>query len=54
MFARQNIDDVEFHDFSNYKKKAADFKKTLLCFSPEDESNLFFSCYLCTFISTKK
>ena len=25
MFARQNIDDVEFHDFSNYKKKAADF-----------------------------
>ena len=43
MFAPQNIDDVEFHDFSNYKKKAADFKKKLLCFSLEDEPNLFFS-----------
>ena len=41
MFAPQNIDDVEFHDFSNYKEKAAKFKNC--CFPPETEPNLFFS-----------
>ena len=43
MFARQNIDYVEFHDFSNYKEKAAKFKDNLLCFPPETKPNLFFS-----------
>ena len=43
MFAPENINDVEFHDFSDYKKKAAQFKKTLLCFPPEIESDCLFS-----------
>ena len=43
MFAPENIGDVEFHHFSNYKEKVAKFKETLICFLAEAESNLFFS-----------
>ena len=43
MFAPENINGVEFHDFPDYKKKAARFKQTLLCFPPEIEPNCFFS-----------
>ena len=43
MFAPENIGDVKFHHFSNYKEKAAKFKETLLCFPAEAESNLLFS-----------
>ena len=43
MFAPETSDCVEFHDFSDYKKKAEQFRKTLLCFPPDTEPNCFFS-----------
>ena len=43
MFLPENIEHVEFHDFSDYKKKAEQFKKTLSCFPPDTEPNCFFS-----------
>ena len=43
MYAPEVIEDVEFHYFSDYKKNAANFKETLLRFSPNEEPNLFFS-----------
>ena len=42
MFAPEDIEQVDFHDFSDYKKKADDFKKTLLCFSDISNENHFF------------
>ena len=39
------IEDVEFHYFSDYKKKAASFKETL-CFHSDSESNLLFSAVI--------
>ena len=43
MFASEIIDRVKFHSFSNYKKKAEQFRKTFLCFPPETEPNCLFS-----------
>ena len=48
MFAPEIIEHIEFHDFSDYKRKAEHFKKTLLCFPPETEPNLFFSSVVYT------
>ena len=42
MFAPETNDCVEFHDFSDYKKKAEQFRKTPLCFPPDTEPNCFF------------
>ena len=54
MFTPESIDHVKFHDFSNYKKRAEHFKKTLLCFPPETEQIFFFVCGLCAFIFAKE
>ena len=54
MFAPENIDHVEFHDFSDYKEKAEQFRKTLLCFPPETEPNCFFSSVVYVLAYLKK
>lgn len=44
MYAPENMNNVKFHIFSDYKKKAAKFKRTLLYFRPGTaEPNSFFS-----------
>lgn len=46
MYDPEVIENVDFHYFSDYKKKAASFKETLLCFPIEAESNLLFSAVI--------
>lgn len=44
MFAPEDTEQVEFHDFSDHKKKAAEFKNSLLCFLDiPNENHLFYS-----------
>ena len=54
MFVPENIEHVEFHDFSDYKRKAEQFRKTLLCFPPETEPNCFFSSVVYALAYLKK
>ena len=45
MFSTEVIDDVEFHNFQDYKRKAENLKKTLLGFPPDTEPNCFFALW---------
>ena len=56
MFAPEDIEQVGFHDSSDYKKRLLNFKKTLLCFSDiSNENHLFYSVvYALAYLKTTK